>query len=662
MLLGRNLGLSVLFLFSIGLFAHTEVVINEIHYNPPEDGVEEFIELYNPTSRTLRLDNYLFTEGILFEFPRGSRISPNSYLVVAREPGHSNFRNVSALSGPFIGKLADGGERILLRNASGDVVDEFQYKDSAPWPIGPDGYGSSLEKIAPELPSDDFKNWRTSLSSSGTPGAQNTVFGETPGLFLNQTRHTPQHPTSNDFVTVEAEFSGASMIAGATMYVQSLNTSRAGGVSTYIMNRGALNGDVVAYSVRVPPQQSGRLMRYKFEVTTNAGETVYWPHRGAARPFESYFVYDDDIETLLPLAWIYDLVRTNLPEMINTSLTGTVFKPLDGPPEVYDGANVYPSRNGKKIKFLKGEEFQGNRTLNMIPERPTGGTTSGPQTPHVEQVSYKIFQSFGLLSPGAEWYRTIEGEDHKQQLLIQQLNENFLEMNDRNRDANIYKVAYNVPNGVQKQTNLDEDESDLVELNQAIRVSDPNLREINLRKYLDVDRVMNYSVAGVLMSNWDGFFNNMFLYHAPAPANQWECIPWDCDKTFGYSESSIPQFFEMPIDYPLNGNSPVGGRPEGYISGPFHRHGAFHQEYIRRVRREMTRRFSVDRVQELCDQYETLLIADLQLVEAMTGSTDNTRRRQIRDAYDYIMNFTVRRLEYLDGVLPVSVDDWALMD
>ena len=118
----------------------------------------------------------------------------------------------------------------------------------------------------------------------------------------------------------------------------------------------------------------------------------------------------------------------------------------------------------------------------------------------------------------------------------------------------------------------------------------------------------------------------------------------------------------MPIDYPLNGNSPVGGRPEGYISGPFHRHGAFHQEYIRRVRREMTRRFSVDRVQELCDQYETLLIADLQLVEAMTGSTDNTRRRQIRDAYDYIMNFTVRRLEYLDGVLPVSVDDWALMD
>ncbi|MDP8244337.1 MAG: CotH kinase family protein [Candidatus Hinthialibacter antarcticus] len=646
------------------IVTQAQIYINEIHYNPPEDGLQEFIELYNPTSRSIRLDGYVFTEGILYEFPRRAIIPANNYFVLARDPNHSAFRNVSALAGPYIGKLADSGERILLRDANGEIVDEFKYSDAAPWPIGPDGYGSSLEKISPELPSDDYKNWRTSLSSSGTPGAQNSVFGESPDLYLNQTSHSPQHPTSNDFVTITSEFDGASIISSVKLYLQTFNTRRSGGsaASTYAMERQSVNGDVATYSVRVPPQDSQRLVRYKFEMKTNTGGTVYWPHRSAARPYESYFVYDNEIETLLPLFWVYYSILMDLPESQGDQFGGGVFKPLDGPPQVYDGASVYDSRNGKKIKFLKGQEFEGNRTLNILPESPPAGTTSGPQTPHVEQVSYKIFESFGLMVPGAEWYRAIQFERHEQILLIQQPNENFLELNDRNRDANIYKVAYNVPNGIQKQTNLDEDQSDLNELNQAIRVSGAVQREEGLRKFLDVENVMNYSVAGCLMSNWDGFFNNMFLYHAPAPANKWECIPWDCDKTFGYTEPGVPMFVEMPVDFPLNGFSPRNGRPEGYISGPFHRHEPFHEEYKRRVRREMTRRFSTERVQELCDQYEQLLLTDLALEEQYTGSKDNLRRSQIVESYDTIMEFTERRLDFLDGVLPVSVDDWALMD
>ncbi len=662
MRLGRLLGPCALMMLTIGILTHSEVVINEIHYNPPEDGVQEFIELYNTGNNIIRLDGYLFTEGVLFEFPRRTLIGGNEYLLIARDPNHINFRNANVVSAPYIGKLADSGERITLRNSNGEIVDEFDYSDTVPWPIGPDGYGASLEKIDPSLLSTDHRNWRTSLSSNGTPGARNSVFGEAPGLFLDGVTHSPQNPTSTDFVTVEATFTGASLISSVRMHLQPLNTSRSGSVTRYPLDRGNVDGESVTYSVRVPPKSSQWLVRYKFEVTTNSGETVFWPHRGAARPYESYFIYDDELETKLPLVWVYSQILGNLPDSRSSSFPGAVFKPVDGPPEVYDGANVYPSRNGQKIKFLKGQEYRGNRTLNVIPERPSGGTTSGPHTPHIEQISYQIFSDFGVMAPGSAWYRTIQGESHRQQLFVQQPNENFLDLNDRNRDANVYKVAYNVPNGVQKQTNLDEDELDLAELNQAIRVSNAEQREVNLRKYLDVEKVMNYSVAGVLMGNWDGFFNNMFLYHAPAPANRWECIPWDCDKTFGYSEASIPQFFKMPIDYPLNGQSPVGGRPVGYLSGPLHSHQPFHEEYKRRVRREMTRKFSVERLQELCDQYEELLLADLKLEEAMTGATQNSRRRQIRDAYDYIMNFTVRRLDYLDGVLPVSVDDWRLID
>lgn len=663
MRLGKILLSSSFLLISV-IIVHAQVYINEIHYNPPEDGVQEFIELYNPTSTSIRLEGYVFTEGILYEFPRRAIISANGYYVIARDPNQTIFRNVTALGGPYIGKLADSGERILLRDSDGNIVDEFKYSDSAPWPIGPDGYGSSLEKISPELPSDNYKSWRTSINSNGTPGARNSVFGESPELYLNKVIHSPEHPASNDSVTITAEFDGASMISSVKVYLQTFNTQRSSGsqVFRYNMQKNSTNANVATYSVRIPPQNSQRLVRYKFQVNTNTGDTVYWPHRSAARPFESYFVYDDEIETLLPLFWVYYSITMNLPEATGDTFTGGVFKTLDSPPQVFDGAHVYPSRNGKKIKFLKGQEFEGNRTLNIIPERPPAGTTSGPQTPHVEQISYDIFKSFGLMVPGAKWYRAIEFERQEQILLIQQPNENFLELNDRNRDGNIYKVAYNVPNGIQKQTNLDEDQSDLNELNQAIRVSNPEAREAGLRKYLDIEKVMSYSVGGCLMSNWDGFFNNMFLYHAPAPFDKWECIPWDCDKTFGYTEPGVPMFVEMPVNFPLDGRSPLNGRPEGYISGPFHRHTPFHEEYKRRVRREMTRRFSMETVQALCDKYEDLLLADLALEEKYTGSTDNLRRSQVVDAYDTIMLFTQRRLDFLDGVLPAAVDDWMLMN
>ena len=70
---------------------------------------------------------------------------------------------------------------------------------------------------------------------------------------------------------------------------------------------------------------------------------------------------------------------------------------------------------------------------------------------------------------------------------------------------------------------------------------------------------MGYEVALNLMSHWDGIKNNIFLYHNPEPADRWEIIPWDVDKTFGYTDSD-PMFWKMPIDFPLTGDAP--GSPE----------------------------------------------------------------------------------------------------
>ena len=47
-----------------------DVVINEIHYNPPENPVrQEYIELHNATDRPIDLTGWYFTEGIELNFP-----------------------------------------------------------------------------------------------------------------------------------------------------------------------------------------------------------------------------------------------------------------------------------------------------------------------------------------------------------------------------------------------------------------------------------------------------------------------------------------------------------------------------------------------------------------------------------------------------------------
>ena len=61
-----------------------DVVINEIHFNPPDRNTpSEFIELYNSGDTAADLSGYRFTSGIDFTFPPGTIIGPDKYAVVS---------------------------------------------------------------------------------------------------------------------------------------------------------------------------------------------------------------------------------------------------------------------------------------------------------------------------------------------------------------------------------------------------------------------------------------------------------------------------------------------------------------------------------------------------------------------------------------------------
>ena len=70
--------------------------------------------------------------------------------------------------------LSGNGERIELHATDG-IHDSVEYDDSAPWPTGPDGSGTTLELIIANADNSFSAAWDESNVLGGTPGQKNTV-------------------------------------------------------------------------------------------------------------------------------------------------------------------------------------------------------------------------------------------------------------------------------------------------------------------------------------------------------------------------------------------------------------------------------------------------------------------------------------------------------
>jgi hypothetical protein len=154
----------------------SRVVIDEIMYHPSEPN-EEYIELYNPTDRTVYLENpagywridgaveYTFEEGM--SIPAGGRLVVAGFDPITEAARLEDFvssydaGSVTAgvqIVGPWSGSLSNSGERLALEHPVGPneegqrlswvIVDEVIYADTAPWPETADGAGDVLQRLS----------------------------------------------------------------------------------------------------------------------------------------------------------------------------------------------------------------------------------------------------------------------------------------------------------------------------------------------------------------------------------------------------------------------------------------------------------------------------------------------------------------------------------
>jgi hypothetical protein len=147
-----------------------ELVITKINYHPLAEENEvssdyEFIEITNFGDASVDLTGlYLGELGLTYQFPKGVVIRGNSSLYLASEAQSFEERYGFTPFDEFSRSLSNQGEKILLLDGYGNIIDEVSYSDEAPWPTEADGGGAYLAVKDFSLDNNDGANWEGQLS------------------------------------------------------------------------------------------------------------------------------------------------------------------------------------------------------------------------------------------------------------------------------------------------------------------------------------------------------------------------------------------------------------------------------------------------------------------------------------------------------------------
>ena len=158
-----NTGMSGMGIINLGTSNHdysatSSVLISGIHYHPADTTLAEFLEIYNPSDEAIDVSGYSIVDGILFTFPLGVLISSDEKIRLVRD---LNFHDgyLGQIFQWESGSLSNNGEKVILQNAFGIIVDHLRYNDKLPWPIEADGGGAFLKLSSVDVDNHFGKNW-----------------------------------------------------------------------------------------------------------------------------------------------------------------------------------------------------------------------------------------------------------------------------------------------------------------------------------------------------------------------------------------------------------------------------------------------------------------------------------------------------------------------
>jgi hypothetical protein len=600
--------------------ASAAVVINEILYHAPDDLDNlQFIELHNTGDAAVDLSGWKLTRDVRFEFPRGAKIEANSYVVVCKDvPLFKRYYRCDP-AGAFEGALDHGKGHIELVNASGRKVDSVKYRSRAPWPLAADGYSSSLERICPTASAEGPENWAPSplpavgRRPTGTPGQKNANYSpRLPPVIAKVTCNSP-HAAPEQAIRVEAEVRPAEGLGEVELRYRVAGPGYEKDEKAVPMTK----TDSGRYTASIPGQKAGQIVRFRIRAADSRGGERFAPNANDIRPAYSVYIHEPFHPGKCPFGLIVNVGAAEfraaqrggggfgfgMPGIAPPPRGKSAFiyvRAKTGEPEVFDFITVTPRKAGRKIRLHKDHTLDGMTTLNLIYEFHDRFVLAEP-------LAFEVYRKAGNAACRTDFVRTwIDGQPIGFQLLIEQPNRAFLRHNELRTDGNLYKCQW-FGNGVvgqhEKKTHTHEGHDDLVRLVDQLNKTKGDEQWAVIKRNFDVEQIVNYFAVNMVLSHWDGYFNNYFTYHDVHGTGKWTMYPWDQDKTWGFHDGiqGYDVFFDMPLTFGMEGDGPPGWpkgqappggigfgaiwwRPGGYFSKPLLANPRFRKLFLARTK------------------------------------------------------------------------------
>ena len=241
MLPSRTLKRAAVAALACSVFAHADVVINEIMYRPgtgfPEPMGGEFVEIHNTGLAAVDISGWSFRSGISYTFPAATSIPAGGFVVVANSPSFVETQYaITGVLGPWTagGSLSNSSEKITLSKpgivpGTWDKVDEVIYSTEGDWgqryreatfggwawQTAADGGDKSIELRNPAISNDNGQNWAVCTGGLGaTPGGVNSVVTADIPPIIKAVSHSPAVPTTAQSVQIQCELNDETPAAG----------------------------------------------------------------------------------------------------------------------------------------------------------------------------------------------------------------------------------------------------------------------------------------------------------------------------------------------------------------------------------------------------------------------------------------------------------------
>ncbi len=316
--------------------------------------------------------------------------------------------------------------------------------------------------------------------------------------------------------------------------------------------------------------------------------------------------------------------------------------------ELFDFVQVNGRKGGQKVHLYRDHMLHQMTTFALIFEGDTAAL--------VEPLAYEVYRRAGMPVEQSHHVRLWQdGKINGYCVLIEQPNRAFLRRNRIDDEGHMYKLIWfggDLVGQHEKHTRRTEGHADLETVVAGLGRTAGDESWKFIQKHFDVDQVATYFAVNMVLSHWDGFFNNYFAYHDSEGTGKWMMFPWDQDSTWGVRGGPPGQvFYDMALTFGMNGDRPSGNRfswrPPGWFSGPLLANPSFRKVFLTRTRHILETVCTEQVFQPVLEKLTRDLVPEVRLRAELERQDPQAAEDRFRSDVNRCLDHLRKRREFL---------------